>query len=70
MMVEIIHEYHCTNAGFHAGMLTPKCRRIFSRAGLQGGPRSPGRFYDMLIRAKKLVNKGTLAEIEGGDGVN
>jgi hypothetical protein len=27
------------------------------------------RFYDMLSRAQKLVNKGKLAEIEGEDGV-
>ena len=27
------------------------------------------RFHDMLSRAQKLVNKGKLAEIEGGDGV-
>jgi hypothetical protein len=38
----------------------------------KGGARSPRvftRFYDMLIRAKKLVTEGKLAEIEGEDGM-
>ena len=48
--------------GFEEGTFTPAC------GGLQGGPRSPGmwkRFYDILIKAQKLVDQGKLAYIEG-----
>ena len=51
--------------GFKEGTFMPQC------GGLQGGPRSPGmwkRFYDLLIRAQKLVNKGKLAYITSEDG--
>jgi len=67
MILEIIQEYGTTaeTLGFHEGTFTPQC------GGLQGGPRSPGmwkRFYNMLIKAQKLVEKGKLAEIEGEEG--
>jgi hypothetical protein len=57
MIIEIIHEYGTTaeTLGFHEGTFTPQC------GGLQGGPRSPGmwkRFYNMLIKAQKLVERG------------
>jgi hypothetical protein len=68
MLLKIIYEYGTTaeTLGFREGTFTPKCGR------LQGRPRSPGmweRFYNMLIKAKKLVEQGKLAEIEGEDGV-
>ena len=51
--------------GFKKGTFVPQC------GGLQGGPRSPGmwkRFYDILIRAQKLVKDGKLAYIVSEDG--
>jgi len=51
--------------GFDEGTFLPQC------GGLQGGPRSPGmwkRFYDLLIKAQKLITAGKLAFIEGEDG--
>ena len=51
--------------GFKKGTFIPQC------GGLQGGPRSPGmwkRFYDILIRAQKLVKDGKLAYIVSEDG--
>jgi hypothetical protein len=66
MILEIIQEYTAETLGFHAGAFTPKCGE------LQGRPRSPGmwkRFYDMLIRAQKLVEKGSWRKSKERNGV-
>ena len=67
VIAEIITAFGTTSEelGFEAGTFTPQC------GGLQGGPRSPGlwkRFYDLLIKAQKLVNAGKLAYITSEDG--
>ena len=67
VIASIITAYGTTEEilGFAEGTFTPEC------GGLQGGPRSPGmwkRFYDLLIRAQKLIKTGKLAYIQGEDG--